>query len=308
MKVWRRILDDTVEAIGLSDVHLSLRPPIARAEEPDWLLAQARVWKQVARFARSHGNCPILCAGDLFDKSVMPPELINWALDTLPILYAIPGNHDLPSHRADLEHRSAYGTLVRAGKVVPLGPKPQCFSTLAVYGKPFNGPVPKRVPFPADDLGLKHVLVTHQFLWVPGTEHPGARKEDRLRKCPKRWRSFDIVLVGDNHQAFKRKFANGTRVVNPGTLMRRKSNEADYETRVALLWRSGKVTWQRLGHKHEVLSVLEGIPKDYDINDAFVEDLQQLEASSLSFRDALRSAMKGKSKRVRRALLEAIGE
>ena len=39
-------------------------------------------------------DCPVICAGDIFDKWNSPPELINFAYDNLPEIYAIPGQHD----------------------------------------------------------------------------------------------------------------------------------------------------------------------------------------------------------------------
>lgn len=305
MPVVRSIRARRVLAILLSDIHLSLRPPLARAEEPRWLDAMERTWAQVRELVKRH-EAIVLCAGDVFDRWNMPPELINWALEKLPTMFAVPGNHDLPSHRIDLAHRSAYGTLVRAGKVIELGPKPVWTSELMLYGRPFGGLVPKRdrkTPF------CLHVLVTHQYLWVPGTQHHEATRATRLSKSAREFRAFDVVVVGDNHQGFDRVLKNGTRVVNCGTLLRRKSNEAAYRPRVGLLHPSGEVSSYELDTSEDILTrtVTEDEEHAYEV-EGIARGLALLEVSSLSYRENVMRALesRGLRRRVRRIVLEAM--
>lgn len=304
-------LPDEVVALALSDVHLSLNPPLARCEESDWLKAMAKVWQRVKVLAKECGNVPILCAGDLFDKPYASPELINWCLDTLPILYAIPGNHDLPGHRPDQEHRSAYGCLVRAGRIVQLGSSPTLAGSLALYGKPFGGKTPKKVPHHCDALGLLHVLLTHEYLWIPGHSYTGAPKESRLGKRAKRLSRFDVVVVGDNHKGFLRILQDGTRVVNCGTLMRRKSDEALYRPRVWKIMRTGKVRPHYLPLRKEVITALVNQEEeDRSEVEGFIEGLSLLEPSSLSFREMVERVMRKRktAANVREAITEAMNE
>jgi DNA repair exonuclease SbcCD nuclease subunit len=301
---------DEVVAIAMSDIHLTLQPPLARSREPDWKEAMARPLRKVAWLAKKHGAV-ILCAGDLFDRPLPQPELLNWALDHLPRMYGIPGNHDLPYHRPDLEHRSGFGTLVRAGRIVDLSTSgPLMVGPFCLYGARLGGVVPKRTPHHADHLGLKHVLLIHRYLWVPGCGYEGAQDEDRLANAPRRFSDFDVVVVGDNHQCFKRRLRSGTRVVNCGALMRRKSDEIDYRPRVALLWRSGKVTLTELGRKKDIIERVEPSKEQSQELQSFVESLAGLEVSGLSFRDAIQQAVRESklSKKARRSLLEAMGE
>lgn len=296
-----------VVALTVSDVHLSLKPPLARAEEEDWLRTQRRVWGQVKELQRRHQDAPILCAGDVFDRWNAPAELINWALENLPHLYAVPGNHDLPSHRAELVHRSAYGTLVAAGKVTQLGPEPTFTSELALYGTPFGGPVPpvdraRNGPF------CLHVLLTHEYLWVPGRTYEGAPRECRLAKVARKFRDFDVVVVGDNHLGFSRVLKNDTRVMNCGTLMRRKSSEAHYRPTVGMIHATGDTSLHRLDCSRDRLTELvpDEPEQNYDEVDEFVDQLGRLEVDSIDYRDNITKALR--SKRVRRGVRDAVLE
>lgn len=295
-----------IVALAISDLHLSLTPPLARVGEANWLKAQERALNQVKMLAEIH-KCPVLIAGDIFDKWNVSPELINWAIDKLPTCFAIPGNHDLPSHRQELAHRSGYGTLVRAGKIVEVT-DPIGVGYLKLYARPFNGKIPKRQK--GDDLCL-HVLLTHDYLWVPGCEYYGADKESRLGRRAKKFKRFDAVVVGDNHIGFQRTLANGTQVLNCGTLMRRKTSEKDYTPSVGLIHLNGSVTRYFLPIKKDVLTETTATEdEDEDIKEMedFIEGLESLEMDSLDFRDNVMRCMKSRnvSKRVRDVILEAL--
>ena len=112
-----------VVAIACADIHLQHTAPICRSGEPDWYAAMARPLEEL-RGLQENYDCPILCAGDVFNHwNNCPPELINWAIKHLPKMYAIPGQHDLPQHRLDDVRKSAYWTMVEAGVIenLPLG-------------------------------------------------------------------------------------------------------------------------------------------------------------------------------------------
>ena len=114
-------------AILCSDLHLSLQRPACRADD-DWMGVQAGYLNQLKQLAvdsnYSFGTLPIAFAGDLFDKWNVQPELINFALEHLPDgMICVPGQHDLPNHRLDQVHRSGYGVLVAAGKIVDASKK-----------------------------------------------------------------------------------------------------------------------------------------------------------------------------------------
>ncbi len=310
----RIVNPDPVLAIACSDVHLSLKPPIARAQEKNWLEAMGRPWTEIKKLSFEY-LAPILCAGDIFDRWNAPTELVNWALDNLPDMFAIPGNHDLPEHRMEGEHRSAYGVLVRAGKIIDLNNDPTEWKApnkkrLLLYGFPFGGKGIKPVEGMYDD--ALHIALTHEYMWIPSTQYPGAPEEGRLRKEDKRFAGFDVVIVGDNHVGFEKHLSIGTNVFNCGTLMRRKSSEVNLTPQVGLIHASGKITPYHLDTSKDVITELvDRQDDDYDVGVAlFVEELAGLEAADLSFRDAMMIALERSkvSESVRNVLLEALGE
>lgn len=306
-----------VVLLCVSDVHLSLRPPLARAGEKDWKECMKKALDQVKALSDLH-RAPIVVAGDVFDRWDAPAELINWAIDNFPLCYGIPGNHDLPSHRADLEHRSAYGALVRAEKITELGPDPHIalwqhkapmFANRPVnvflYGRPFGGKIPKSR---LESRGL-HVLLVHEYLWVPGHNYTGAPEESRLDKTALKFDGFDVVVVGDNHLGFERKLASGTRVINCGTLLRRKSSEVHYRPHVGMIHSDGSVSRHPLDIEDDVIT--ETVPDEVEEAD---EELSEFVAAlsgaaeSLDFREALvRHCRDNKvNKSIRELILEAL--
>ena len=109
--------DDSIFAVCCADLHFSHDPPRARAESDtaSWYRVQKTYINQLKYIANGK---PILVAGDIFNRWNANPELINFLIEELPILHAIPGNHDLPNHSFDEIERSAYWTLVKAGKII----------------------------------------------------------------------------------------------------------------------------------------------------------------------------------------------
>ena len=110
-----------VIAVLCSDIHLSLKCPVARSAEPNWLEATKRSLDELRSVAEEH-NAHVVVAGDIFDRWNSPPEIINFAIENLPNCYAIPGQHDLPNHRYEEIERSAYYTLIKAGIIENLNP------------------------------------------------------------------------------------------------------------------------------------------------------------------------------------------
>ena len=285
-------MNDPVLAICCSDIHLSLKPPLARAEEPNWFEAMARPLREIITLMQTH-KAILLVAGDIFDKWNAPAELINFAMRELPhLFYAIPGQHDLPSHRHDLAHRSAYGTLVESCHITELTPKPIRVNGLILSGFPFGSEISCTIPFPSKH---PHVALMHEYLWVPGHCYTGAPKESKLGKHAKKFAKFDAVIVGDNHIGFSRTLKSGTHLMNCGTLLKRKSNEARYKPQVGLLHQSGKITPHLLDTSKDIITELVteecDTPDDEDDIADFIETLAKVEASDLNFKETLERTM-----------------
>lgn len=300
--------DDPVIALTCSDIHLQLRTPPCRADEKSWTDCMKKSLWEISELAEKH-RAAILCAGDIFDRWNSSAELINFAMQNLPPMYAIPGNHDLPMHQPELVHRSAYWTLYEAGKITDISGKVMRFNWhgmgVVLYGFPFDKTLQRK---PGKGL---HIALTHEYLWVPGCEYNGATQDTRLGARAKKLSEFDVVVVGDNHVAFDRKLKSGTRVINCGTVFRRKSNEASYTPRVGLIHASGSVSEHRLDCAQD--KILKTIPPeaeqadDEEIAD-FIEELSGLHSSGMNFKDAMHQAMamRKSPKLVKQMILEAM--
>jgi len=311
--------DEKVIAILLSDIHLSLNPPIWRSAEPDWLEAQARPLEEM-RLLQDKYDCPVICAGDIFDRNKgiadgwnAPPELINYALMYLPNnMYAIPGQHDLPNHRYEDIHRSAYWTLVESYKIKNLSPDSTKRNTnnLKIFGFPPGYEI-KSCPV---ETKVINIAVIHDYVWIPGCSYPDAPDEKQLKKLNQnksgeKFYGYDVVVYGDNHKGFT-TFAGQTTIFNCGTLMRRKSDEIDYKPQVGLLLESGEVIPHYLDiSKDKYLETMEEkeIDSELDMSE-FFDELEKLGRTALDFKDAMMQFLhKGKtSNEAKQIILKAM--
>jgi len=289
-----------VIAILLADIHLSLKAPVWRSAEPDWLRAQLRPLDEVKGLQLRY-KCPVLCAGDIFDRNRgiadgwnAPPELINYAMSHLPNnMYCIPGQHDLPNHRYEDIKRSAYWTLVEAGKITNLSPETDGVSygkgMMRIFAFPHGCPIrPCSVPRMA---GRLYIAVVHDYVWIPGSSYSGAPKEKKIRSTKLRngrLMGYDVIVYGDNHKGFKAKIGKTT-IFNCGTLMRRKSDEIDYKPQVGLLLKSGMVIPHYLDiskDKYLLTADPKGERPELDLK-SFMEKLEKLGKTELDFEDAM---------------------
>lgn len=182
--------------------------------------------------------CPIICCGDIFDKWKCYPELINFAIENLPTMYAIPGNHDLPFHSLKEIERSAFHTLVKAGKIIPLDHRActRISDKLWVWAFPWEVPLKRKTQKEKIPDGVVKLAVAHKYVWVKGKAHPQVNDSSHLLKVVKKLRGFDAVAFGDNHKFFHRRIKSlGMDAINCGTLMRRKMDEKDYTPTVGVL-------------------------------------------------------------------------
>jgi len=302
-----------IVAIACSDLHLTWKPPVARSEEPDWLAAQARGLLEIGKLAEKH-ECPILCAGDVFDRWNAPVSLVNWALSNIPRgmdFVAIPGQHDLPNHRMEDIERSAYWTLAKTEHLIHLGDVTwNSFTTKDIYVQGF-GWGQKLEPCTDTGTRLKIALV-HEYIWIDTyTSYPGAPDENRL-DCSgggKKYRGWDVVVYGDNHKGFLSE-RNCTKVLNCGTFMRRKTDEVNYKPCVGLIYNTGLVERHFLDCSQDVIkrgAVEPDAGENLELKD-FLESLTELGNSELDFHDTMKQALEGPdvSNRVKQLILEAM--
>lgn len=283
-----------VVAVLVGDPHFSHKPPLARCQEPDWYEAQGRCIDAAESLAAKH-HAIIICVGDLFDRWNAPAELINFLLRRISTKwYCVAGQHDLPNHNYGDIKRSAYWTLVEAGKVVNLAPdSPTTEGRVRLWGFPWGSPVgppPTRLPH---DLTLE-VAVVHSYLWDDGKGYPGARPDDNVKAVAKKLKGFDVAAWGDNHTPFDYRTKSGCLVYNCGSLMRRTADQRDYRPSLGLLLGDGRVTRATLDTSADVFldaGTAAGLVQGIGFQ-GFIEELTALAESSLDFGGAVRRILR----------------
>lgn len=272
----------SVIAVLCSDIHLSARPPVYRSNEPDWYAAMARPLNEIKTIA-NHYDVPVICAGDIFDKWLVPPELINFAIAHIDNWYAIPGQHDLPYHSYEQIEKSGYWTLVAAGAVQALAPGiGRSVGEMCMYGYPWGFPI-KECP-DGPNLACR-LAVCHKYIWKDGTEFRGAARTGHIDAFADVLKTYDAAVFGDNHVGFVAR-----PVFNCGTLMRRKADEATYQPQIGLLLRSGVVMPHYLDtSKDHYLALAEDAPEGKVILELadFIQQLSSLSSGAVDFSDAV---------------------
>lgn len=209
--------------------------------EEDWLRAMDSQLEMV-REQQKIWDCPVFIAGDLFDRWNSSAELINFTIKRLPKkVIAIPGQHDLPYHNLDLIHRSAYGTLVLAGRIQTLAPL-EIYEDdhLQVVGFPWGTPLHSSYDLQLSSDKLRMALV-HRFVYAQ-QEHPYAKKSNHWKASLKKLKGFDLSFFGDNHTPFQCSSDKYGHLVNCGTFFRRKIDEREVEAGFYLVNTKGDVS------------------------------------------------------------------
>jgi hypothetical protein len=312
-----RAADEVMKVLAIlcSDIHLCHLAPVARSAEPDWYAAMKRPLEQLWQLSSAQG-APLVIAGDIFDrwdtKREGQPELTNFAIEVFSQfnwgVFAIPGQHDLPNHRLDEIHRSAFWTLIRSGKVQMLKPGYESrIGRLALHGFPWGVPVKPKVELSS---GVVHLAVVHAYIWKAGCSYPGADEEQHAVKYQAKLKGFSAAVFGDNHKGFM----IGDRLMNCGTLLRRKSDEKDYRPQVGLLYDDGHIEPHFLDTSadrflEEPSAKVVGEESDADVS-SFLDHLKRLKADPLNFREAVTRALDQKNlppeSNVRRFALESM--
>jgi len=288
-------------AILMSDLHLRLDIPVCRNEE-EFLPAQWRKLQFVKDLQVEH-DCPVLCAGDLFDFWKPSPELLSKTMEHLPAnFYCIYGQHDLPQHSLLNQDKSGLFALKTANRVILLdgvhwGQEPEKPSYTIDW---FEGKIHE---------GLNHtqrkILVWHKMTYQGTPPWPGCT-DPRAGKLLRKYPDYDLILTGDNHKPFTEEYENRI-LVNPGSLMRQNADQVDFRPRVYLYYAdTNTVEAVYLPIESGVVSRdhLERNAERSDRIDAFISKLDGEWQAGLSFEANLEEFFK--HNRVRNATKEII--
>jgi len=205
------------DAILTSDWHLRETTPICRTDD-FWKMQWQKVdW--IAELQRKY-YCPVFHAGDLFHHWKPSPYLLSMTMEHLPDGFCtVYGQHDLPGHSLELKEKSGIYTLEKAGKLKVLdeanwGQKPDKGSYLMPY---------------TDRL----ILVWHNFTYVGKDPWPGVTSP-KAHILLRKYKQFDLIVTGDNHQSFTVNGHQGNLLVNPGNLTRQTADQIDFQPKLYL--------------------------------------------------------------------------
>ncbi len=218
------------DLILTADLHFRDDTPQCRTD--DYWAAQERKLDSIINH-QTQENPKVIVAGDFFNRAKSSPYLEAWLIDKLWAAadmwskwIIVPGQHDMPNHRQDLLPKSSLAVLDSA-EVIDM-----CISDLhediySIHSFPF-GKAPKPLK---NDLSpsKRHICVAHHLV---AADFPGHESE-KAREFLRRMKGYDLVLTGDNHRQFAVE-VDGRWLVNPGSMMRMKSDQMDHEPAVYL--------------------------------------------------------------------------
>ncbi len=314
------------DAILSADIHI--RPDIPECRTDNFFAATEKKIDFIIDLSSEH-LCPILAAGDLGNfplNSGWPTWLLRWTINKLKktVFVSIFGQHDLPNHRLDLWEKSGAGVLEAAGAIQTIGAVVEGDKILPCH-LPIQIPSTKFmiVPFPygseIKELGwgteyekpdIPMIAITHQMvienkpLW-PGQKAP--RGHQLLKKFPE----YNLILSGDNHNAFISEY-EGRLLVNPGSMMRTTADQEDHKPRVYLWYaESNEVVPVYLPIEQGVISRehIEMADERSDRMDAYMARVREDVEIQLSYEDNMgRYFEKFRTERpVKAKVVEAMG-
>lgn len=310
---------EDIIAIFVADLHIDTKTPPCRAIEPDWFEAQERYYAQLRNLQEATGAL-VFIAGDIFNTWNSQAEAISFALKSLPDrCCAIPGNHDLQFHNYENLKKSAYWTLVEAGKIASMEPGiPYTFEDTIFYGWPHGFEVK-----PADKNSLmRHVAIIHDYIWTANCGHGQADDSYRVPFWRKRLTDlgYNAAVFGDNHIGFMITGGfedENCAIINCGAFIRRKADEVNNLPHIYTMQSSGQINRIPLDISQDKFVTKDNISQVSEILAAkpeidFTEVLEILNAeseSSADFAAAIRTYIRQNNIRpaVAGVILQAIG-
>jgi DNA repair exonuclease SbcCD nuclease subunit len=262
--------------ISTADFHLGNYKP--RSRKDDYLKAQLDKFNYVINLIKNDDGL-WLHSGDLFD---MPEPSLFFVEKIIKILkesdiqpYCICGQHDLINRSLKDINKTGLGVLAAAGVInliMNLEPK-QIKDDVWLYGVPFGlKPIkPKTEGF--------NILLLHELIIEDQPEWFGQSSRNALRVLKEN--KYDLIISGDNHKYFTKEY-NGRLLVNLGSIMRKKIDQADHKPR--LFWTNfNDYDIIEIPCEKDVfdLSVKEEIDEDY--SSSFVSLLDDDSEVELSF-------------------------
>lgn len=228
--------------IFTSDWHIWGNPTLFRNAEEDWFSVMARPLRQIRRYQKLNGYIPVFVPGDIFDFYNARSEVVNWLIKQMPKnVWAIPGQHDLQNHNYDLLEKTSFWTLVEAQVLNFADPEQDWLLQPTMEGKTVIQLVTKPWKYTREapvrsSLADLTIYMAHQYIYAGrDTCYGEVDKSCHISNSKDFLKDVDVAVFGDNHIPFISKIGK-TKVVNCGTMIRRKVDERSYETGFVVLY------------------------------------------------------------------------
>ncbi len=282
---------EKADAILVSDLHLTDITPVSRVD--DYIVAQQSKLNFLKELSLANSNCPILCAGDVFDYWKATPWLCAWAYQHLPDMITIPGNHDLPMHSLDQYEKSALFLLEQVGrlKVITEPASRIKYKGLEITGAPYGQLGKLKAVSAKVDGSMRRILLLHKLVW-PGekpqwADHQVQPAKEILRQYGGQ---FDLIVTGDNHSSFVAE-SEGCILVNPGSMLRATADQIDFKPCCYLYFAEENqvkpASFPIIERVHDIQHLTSKKERDSRLS-AYIERMGEGWEQGISFQDRLR--------------------
>jgi len=210
----------------LGDLHLRASKPINRID--DYYSRQFEKLKQAYDIFEDLGCSFVIQPGDFFNNYGNDPYSIVYDAVAFLILYRIPtyvvfGQHDIRFHNKDLKDIPIQilnqTDLITKLEVTPKKIQISKDQWIYLYGVNWN----ESIPSVEKEKNVTKILVIHSMIIKGRKLWPGQTNFLQARHLANK--NFDLVISGDNHQAFSYKDT----VINCGSLMRMNIDQKEHQ-------------------------------------------------------------------------------
>lgn len=294
-----------------ADTHLRGDVPKARIDKEEYMGRMWAKWNTMMTCCREEG-IPLIIAGDLGNKaewecSLLANTITN--IDKEVKIYVNPGQHDVFDHRAETWAQGGLGVLhcadilrVILGGFIVIGNTRIHFTPFCRFnGRTIRKNVFAKIPHINYNVLVMHRLITKQL--VP-------HKSDLALKVLTENPEYDLIIAGDNHQAFVERFAGGV-LISPGSMMREKADQVTHKPKFYVWYDNGTWGSTALPIVEDVLTRehIEVKERKEERIQKYVRRLENVIAKENrreSFDSRIHNLLYGEIQRVKKKTLEAI--
>jgi DNA repair exonuclease SbcCD nuclease subunit len=204
------------------DLHLRATTPHYRIDS--YYETQMKKLDWIFELALKRDCSAILQPGDFFDSPNIPNHVLS---DVLELLYSekIPVITVFGQH--DLKYRNISNTaldVIQIANGVTIATDKPIGSGVDIYGASWEAPIPKILNKEAINILVIHrMIINDKPLW------PGQTDYIRARSMLLKYKDFNLVVSGDNHQSFVWQENNGRGLINCGSMMRMSTDQQNHK-------------------------------------------------------------------------------